>query len=201
MNMPRDYYAILGVSRDADTKNIKKAYRNIIKFCHPDSPDCRMSHDELLAVQEAYETLIDPEKRARYDSKNSVRTILSAGSTPPVRSGHRTGDRSPFVQDAFLSDFLSMLDDVPDTLPFYARPRPERTSIPRLELILTPKEAKDGGLFEIPLPGPGGIPTGSVTVMLPPNIRSGTRARVDLSRTHGIRGVLSITIIVEGQEG
>ncbi|MDX1618797.1 MAG: molecular chaperone DnaJ, partial [Balneolaceae bacterium] len=66
--MPRDYYDILGVSKDASDEDIKKAYRKLAMKYHPD----RNSGDEdaekkFKEASEAYEVLRDSEKRARYD--------------------------------------------------------------------------------------------------------------------------------------
>ena len=63
----KDYYQILGVSRDADKDDIRKAYRKLAHKYHPDvssEPDAESKFQEL---QEAYEVLKDPEKRAAYD--------------------------------------------------------------------------------------------------------------------------------------
>jgi molecular chaperone DnaJ len=196
--MPHDFYEILGVDPDADEKSIKKAYRSIIKYCHPDSPDCRMTNDELLQVQEAYQTLVDPERRARYDRRRNAPAAdaLRARRGPTAGPfGHRS---APTPHD-FFRDFFSILDDpfgafsMPDFL------RRDRTYSQSLEIILTHEEARRGGDFEITVPGPGGIPTGSITLRIPPHVRSGTAARVDLSRALGIRGVLFITVLVEEQ--
>jgi len=64
----RDYYEILGVSRDADVDTIKKAYRKLALKHHPDrnngSPE---SEEKFKEATEAYEVLKDPEKRSAYD--------------------------------------------------------------------------------------------------------------------------------------
>lgn len=65
--MKKDYYEILGVSKDADEKTIKMQHRKLIKKYHPDiskEPDAEVRFKE---IQEAYEVLSDEEKRAKYD--------------------------------------------------------------------------------------------------------------------------------------
>ncbi|MDO5509565.1 MAG: DnaJ C-terminal domain-containing protein [Weeksellaceae bacterium] len=64
----RDYYEILGVSKDATTQELKKAYRAIALKYHPDkNPDNREAEEKFKEAAEAYEVLSNAEKRARYD--------------------------------------------------------------------------------------------------------------------------------------
>ncbi|MCF8009440.1 MAG: molecular chaperone DnaJ [Halanaerobiales bacterium] len=64
----KDYYEILGVSRDADQKEIKKAYRKLAKKHHPDMNDGEeKASEKFKEISEAYEILSDPDKRKRYD--------------------------------------------------------------------------------------------------------------------------------------
>jgi len=66
--VPRDYYAVLGVSREAGEADIKKAFRRLARELHPDvnshDPD---AEDKFKEAAEAYEVLSDPERRATYD--------------------------------------------------------------------------------------------------------------------------------------
>ena len=63
-----DYYQLLGLSKDADDRQIKKAYRNLSKKYHPDkNPDNDTAHQKFVEVAEAYDVLIDPEVRKIYD--------------------------------------------------------------------------------------------------------------------------------------
>ena len=66
--MKRDYYDVLGVRRDADAAQIKKAFRKLARECHPDvnpnDPECEAQFKELA---EAYEALSDVDSRAAYD--------------------------------------------------------------------------------------------------------------------------------------
>ncbi len=64
----RDYYEILGVDRNADEEEIKKAYRKLARKYHPDvNKDDSQAAEKFKEVQEAYEVLSDSEKRKRYD--------------------------------------------------------------------------------------------------------------------------------------
>jgi len=63
----KDYYEILGVARDASQEDIKKAYRKLARKFHPDVSKEPNAEERFKEVQEAYETLKGPEKRAAYD--------------------------------------------------------------------------------------------------------------------------------------
>lgn len=64
----RDYYEVLGISRDADEKAIKSAYRKLAIKYHPDkNPDDKEAEEKFKEAAEAYEVLSNPEKRQRYD--------------------------------------------------------------------------------------------------------------------------------------
>ncbi len=64
----RDYYKVLGVSRNANEEEIKKAYRKVAMQCHPDrNPGDKEAEEKFKFASEAYEVLRDPQKRDIYD--------------------------------------------------------------------------------------------------------------------------------------
>lgn len=63
----RDYYEVLGVSKDASQDEIKKAYRSLAKKYHPDVNKASDAAEKFKEVNEAYEVLSDPQKRSTYD--------------------------------------------------------------------------------------------------------------------------------------
>src|SRR5262245_503013 len=66
--MPRDYYEVLGVARDASEEDVKKAYRKLARQHHPDrNPGDKAAEARFKEVQEAYDVLGDKTKRSQYD--------------------------------------------------------------------------------------------------------------------------------------
>ena len=64
----RDYYEVLGVSKDADDATLKKAYRKVAKKYHPDvNPGDAEAEKKFKEASEAYAVLSDPDKRRQYD--------------------------------------------------------------------------------------------------------------------------------------
>ena len=67
--MPRDYYEVLGVPRDADRRQIRDAYRKLALKFHPDkNPGDREVEERFKEIVEAYEVLSDPDRRRTYDA-------------------------------------------------------------------------------------------------------------------------------------
>ena len=73
----KDYYAALGVPKDADAAAIKKAYRKLATELHPDkNPNNSQAEGRFKDVSEAYDVLSDPKRRAEYDE---ARRLFGAG--------------------------------------------------------------------------------------------------------------------------
>ncbi|KAH7382296.1 hypothetical protein BKA66DRAFT_464194 [Pyrenochaeta sp. MPI-SDFR-AT-0127] len=87
----KDYYKILGLSKDCTEQEIKKAYRKLAIIHHPDkNPDDEDAADRFKEIQEAHETLSDSQKRARYDSGEDLidpSEMFGGGGNPFGQAG------------------------------------------------------------------------------------------------------------------
>ena len=102
----RDYYEVLGVSKTADDKEIKSAFRKLAKQYHPDINKDKDAPEKFKEVQEAYEVLSDANKRKTYDQFGHAAFENNAGGAG--YGGGFSGFSSGFgFDDIDLSDILS----------------------------------------------------------------------------------------------
>ncbi|GCE24013.1 DnaJ C-terminal domain-containing protein [Dictyobacter kobayashii] len=88
----KDYYKILGVSKDADQKEIQRAFRRLARQYHPDvNPDNKEAENKFKEINEANEVLSDPEKRKKYDELGAY--YQQYGSWPG--QGRAAGEGAP----------------------------------------------------------------------------------------------------------
>ncbi len=84
----KDYYATLGVPRDASDEDIKKAFRKLARQYHPDvAKDKKSAEEKFKAINEANEVLSDPAKRRKYDQLGANWKDAERGQPPPGWSG------------------------------------------------------------------------------------------------------------------
>ena len=103
----KDYYAILGVHRNASGEEIKKAYRKLAHKYHPDVSKDPAGEEKFKEVAEAYETLKSPEKRAAYDQLGTHPS--GQDFQPPPDWGKQFGDGQFSFEDADLADLFAGL--------------------------------------------------------------------------------------------
>ena len=194
--MARDYYQVLGVSRNAGADELQQAYRRLARANHPDVNHDPGAEERFKEINDAYHVLSDPEQRKRYDRfgddfrrvpedweervGDSVgRGSAAGGGTATGGAGRRytwssTGGSGPGVGAGF--DDID-LDDLFGGM-FGARGRggPVPGADQEAELPLTVEEAYRGGRKQITLNGPDGPRTYTVTI--PRGVTDGKRIRL-----------------------
>jgi len=194
-----NYYLVLGIDRDADLDKIKHAYRFCCKKYHPDVAT-KEEKKNFLNIQEAYETLSDKEKKRIYD-----KSLDSNTGQIPVRFVRNDFWKKKRVQRYNIQKFSSILDDFFEGFVsgFFEDDFSGKKEL-YLELILSPEEARFGGDFPIEVPvtemcsfcsgrgysgrficsfcnGTGNVHNKrSFNLHVPPNVSSGSQAKVSL---------------------
>ncbi|CCF55600.1 hypothetical protein KAFR_0A01620 [Kazachstania africana CBS 2517] len=99
----KDYYKILGISKEATSKDIRKAYLQLTKRYHPDKQghlsesEQKKNHEKMSEINEAYETLSDEAKKSEYDSVRSGKSNQNMfRGANPVRNNFMFNQRNPF---------------------------------------------------------------------------------------------------------
>ena len=129
----QDYYELLGIQRGADDAAIKAAYRRLAKECHPDRHQgCPQQEARFKAVNEAYDVLKDPQKRAAYDRFGHAAFRNGGGADPFGEAGFNG------FSDIFSTIFGEFMD------PRGARQNAARGADLRYDLELTFEEAFTG---------------------------------------------------------
>jgi molecular chaperone DnaJ len=128
----QDYYNLLGIQRGADDAAIKAAYRRLAKECHPDRHNgCRDQEARFKAINEAYDVLKDPQKRAAYDRFGKA-AFQNGGSGDPFADAGFNG-----FSDIFSTIFGEFMDP-------RARQNAARGADLRYDLELSLEEAFTG---------------------------------------------------------
>src|SRR5215213_3948076 len=129
----QDYYDLLGVSRGSDEAAIKAAYRKLAKECHPDRHNgCSQQADRFKQINEAYDVLKDPQKRAAYDRFGKAAFQNGGGGDPFGEAGFNG------FSDIFSSIFGEFMD------PRGTRQNAARGADLRYDLELSLEEAFTG---------------------------------------------------------
>jgi curved DNA-binding protein len=192
----RDYYQILGVPRTANAEQIKAAYRRLARRFHPDVSKEANAEAHFKEMQEAYEVLRDPEKRAAYDQLGSNWKQGQPFRPPPdFGSGFEFGGRgrggaagrggggqeSPFDGEGFSDFFASLFGG---GSPFAgARARGGRDHHARIDIDLESAYHGAARMLELKRPelksdGTLELQTHTVRITIPPGVIDGQLIRL-----------------------
>ena len=94
--MPKDYYNILGVERNASPDDIKRAFRRLAHEHHPDKPSG--NDEKFKEVNEAYQVLSDAEKRGQYDQYGQTFDQARSGGGPGAGFSGFSGGQQQLLQ-------------------------------------------------------------------------------------------------------
>jgi len=201
----KDYYAVLGVAKNASQAEIQRAYRKLARKYHPDINKTPGAEDKFKDIGEAYEVLKDPDKRAKYDRYGAAwKAAQQGGGTPPpgyedVWFDLGGAEDFTFSEGSGFSSFFEQL--------FGAAARPRTAQGRRgargftpgaqwampgadqeARLTLTLEEAAHGGEREIALSGPTPGQNKTYMVHIPKGIRPGQRIRLAGQREKSVGG-------------
>ncbi len=188
----RDYYKMLGVSRDATDKEIKQAYRKLARQYHPDVNNSPDAAAQFQRVTEAYEVLSDAQKRQRYDDVDQNYRTWRRGNTASDFDWSRwtQGPRAEEVAydasgSVFSEFFRSLFTDAGRRAPQQAPPHKQPIDGRDLEVDVTISldEAYAGTTRHVNRTGGKAF-----TARIPPGVRNGTKVRFENQGERGFAG-------------
>ncbi len=167
----KDFYKILGVSKGATSKEIKKRYRELAHKLHPDkNTGNKKLEEEFKAVSEAYEILSDDKSRAEYDE---ARSLYERGGFRQPQGGGQSANRD-------YADFFGGGGDSQDIFANLfggGRRAPRRGQDLQTESTITFRESIFGTNLDLRLSSEAGTPT-NITVRVPAGVKNGGKIRI-----------------------
>ncbi len=188
----QDYYQILGVPRDAETGDIKKAYRKLARQYHPDVNEDASAEEKFKQVNEAYEVLKDEEKRKAYDrfgadwkhgqqfDARGYSDYGGFGGGGYSTGGFSGGDFSDFFESIFGEGFQQGGFQRGGQSPFGQQaPRQRRGADQQLKLDISLEEAFNGGAKTIQFArAPGSAEMKKLKINIPKGVSNGQKIRL-----------------------
>jgi molecular chaperone DnaJ len=182
--LEKDYYAELGVDKDASPKEIKKAFRKLAREFHPDNnPNDPVAESKFKEINEAYDTLSDEESRTEYDHAREMGYFVggSAGGQQYVRVEDLFGGAD--VRGAGgVEDLFGGFQDLFSQGSRRQTPRPIQGQDVSGTISLSFHEALAGPTREFT------IGEGTVKVRIPKGVSDGTKVRVRGKGAPGVNG-------------
>lgn len=193
----KDYYAILGVDKNASQDEIQKTYRKLARKFHPDVNKDPQAEAKFKEMGEAYEVLKDPEKRKKYDQFGSAWNRAQQTGTPP--QGFEGFDFSGFdfgsmggggsgAGERFSSFFDMLFGQGAGRRGGAGFGGPARGADAAANLGVTLEEAISGGNKEISFTDPNTGQRKSLSVRIPAGVRPGQKIRLTGQGSPGMGG-------------
>jgi len=168
----KDYYAALGVPRDADLEQIKKAYRKLARTYHPDVSKAPDAEARFKEAAEAYATLKDADKRAAYDQLGQ--RPIGEEFVPPSQWRHDHESFEQSFEDIDLADLLAAMGRGQHGAQRGTMPMAGRDYENTVQISL--EDARRGATLKLDLADTAGQRTLEVTI--PPGVREGQKLRL-----------------------
>ncbi|MEO6281409.1 DnaJ C-terminal domain-containing protein [Roseateles sp.] len=207
-----DYYEVMQLDAAADAPALKQAYRRLVRRYHPDLNGTPQAHDAMTRVNEAYEVLADPKRRAAYDSVRR-RELARRGATQAsadMASEWKQGfdfDGEPTpgrTGEAFSDFFTSMFGRAAKPEP--ADAKPERGSDEHVKLLIDAADSVDGAVRAVTVrtlapdeKGHRAVALRQIQVQIPKGIRAGQHLRLPGQGSAGRGGAATGDLYVEVQ--
>jgi curved DNA-binding protein len=192
---PKDYYEILGVSKNASKEEIRKAYHQLAKKYHTDvNKNDPKAEERMKEINEAYSVLGNDEKRKEYDQYGSAWQHFGGGG--PGGAGFNKGFSYNFSNNINMEDIFSGFGDIfgevfgtgrgkrsrtkrsstqGDIFEEAMRQQPQDT---HTEIHISLEEAYNGAKKSFNLRTEGGKPSKTINVTIPPGVTEGTKIRL-----------------------
>jgi curved DNA-binding protein len=182
----KDYYAALGVPRDASADDIKRAYRKLARKYHPDVSKEPEAERRFKEVAEAYEALKDPERRAAYDAVGQRWSGRGADQPPPNwDAGFEFSEHAMAGDAGDFSEFFETLFGGRARAGRRAAASPSRGEDHHAKVRVDLEDAYRGALrdvtLQMPAEGPDGRPSlreRRIELRIPKGIRAGQLLRL-----------------------
>ncbi len=198
----RDYYDILGVPRNATDEQIKKAYRELVRKYHPDVSKDPNATEKFKEVQEAYQVLSDPKKRAAYDQFGKAGVGMGTGASSGPQWHYGPGGQQVYTWTSSSGRGEGINFDIGDifselfggTSPFGKSSRHSRRASPvrgedaEHHITLPFEQAVWGTKLRLQLQSPNKPAPETIEVKIPAGVTEGTKIRVRGKGQPGIAG-------------
>ncbi len=185
----KDYYAILGVKPETPIDDIKRSFRKLARLYHPDVSKVADAESKFKEINEAWEVIKDPQKRAEYDNiRLGGSQRQSASNGHPFQS--QAQDFSPEQAAQFSDFFESMFGQGGFEHPHARRAYKSKGQDYHVKMSVPLSVAFEGGVesLQLQVPGKGAPENKNLQVKIPPGVLTGSQIRLKDQGGPGMNG-------------